>query len=444
MNILRRIAHALLVAVVAVLLAQPAFAQRDKKKENPFPNATRAEPKLQGQISEANSKKINEAYDALDAGELEKVEMLLNDVLAKKPTKYEQGLAYQGLAQVHYERDEIDEALAANQKAIDANGLDNTSHFNLIYQIAQMNLMEERYDAALVAIDQWFKVTGATNKADAWSLKGNALYRIAGEKENPAEAKPLYAAAGEALKKAIAQSEKSSDSLYQLLIASYYDAENFAEAAQAAEAILAKDPNNKAAMQQLSSIYLELDQNDKAIALLEGAYQKGTLTDEKDLKQLYQLYNYVEKPEQAARIISEGMAKGILKPSADTHKGLADAYALQAEPLDDESAQRKALLQKAADAYGEAAKLDPKDAELDMQRGHLLVDLEKWADAKSALTAAIGKGTLKRQGEALILLGTAEYELGNQQAAIAAYEKARAFPNTKSMAETWLKSVRGR
>lgn len=442
MNMLRRIAHALLVVIVAFVLAQgTALAQRDnRKKENPYPNATRSEPKGNA----VSNDKVKKAYDAYDEGDMELFEQLLTEAQQKKLNPYEQALVYQGLAQIAYDKDDIDGMLANNQKAIATNALDNASHFNLIYQNAQVQLMEERYDEALRTIEEWFKITGATDKADAWALKGNALYRIAGEKENPAESKPIYAQAAEALKKAIALSDKPSDTLTQLLIASYYDAENFAEAAKTAEGILAKDPGNKKALQQLSSIYLEMEQNDKAIALLENAYRNGQLTDEKDLKQLYQLYNYTEKPAEAARIISEGLAKGVLKPSVDTHKGLADAYALQAEPLEDGSAERKALLQKAAAAYGEAAKLDPKDGELDMQRGHLLSDLEQWTEAKAALTTALAKGNLKRQGEALILLGTAEYELGNQQAAIAAYEKARAFPNTKSMAETWLKSVRGR
>jgi tetratricopeptide (TPR) repeat protein len=430
MKTFRSVARALLLALVAVALAQPALAQRDKKKPNPYPNATREEP-AQLDLDERTGKKINEAYDALDAGEMEKVEAAMQEVLAKKPSKYEAALAYQGLAQVHYDRDEIDQAIAMNQKAIDTNGLDNTSHFNLIYQIAQMNLMEERYDAALAAVDQWFKLSGATDKADAWALRGNALYRL-----------ERFPEAAEAMRKAIALSPKPSDSYYQILIASYYDAEKYPEAAKAAEEILAKDPTHKSTLQMLSSIYLELEQTDKALALLEGAYQKGILSEEKDLKQLYQLYNFSEKPDQAARVITEGMAKGILKPSADTSKGLGDAYALQAEPLAEESAERKALLQKAADAYGEAAKLSPEDGELDMQRGHLLSDLERWADARAALNTAIAKPNLKRRGEALILLGQAEDALGNEQAAIAAFEKAKAFPSTKSMAESWLKSVR--
>jgi len=423
-----RFLKALLVALALCALAVGgAFAQ--DKKANEYPNATRKEPK-QFRISEKASKQINAAYEHLDAGEMDKAKAILDGIVAGKSSDYEKALAYQGLAQVKYDADDVAGAIALNEQAIAANALDNKSHFNLVFQTAQMNLMDEKYDAALAAVDRWFQLTGSQT-AEAWSLKGNALYRL-----------DRFPEASEALKKAIELSPKPNASYNELLIASYYDAENFAEAARAAEALLAKNPTDKKLVQQLSSIYVELEQEDKALAVLEAANAKGLLTEEKDLRQLYQMYNYAEKPTEAARVITEGIAKGVLKPSAETYKGLGDAYALNAEAAPEDSAQHKELTRKAADAYGEAAKLTTDNGEMDMQRGHLLIEIEAWADAKAALTTAFQKRGLKREGEAYILLGTAEMELGNDAAAIAAYEKAKAFPNTKSMAEAWLKSVR--
>ena len=62
MNMLRRTAHALLVVLVAFVLAQgTALAQRDnKKKENPYPNATRTEPKG----SAVSNEQVRKAYEA--------------------------------------------------------------------------------------------------------------------------------------------------------------------------------------------------------------------------------------------------------------------------------------------------------------------------------------------------------------------------------------------
>lgn len=432
-----RYARVCVTALATLMLAFGAVAAEKKQaKTNDFPNATRKEPaKLE--LSESQHKKINAAYDALDEGDDAKAEQLLTEAKgAKRASKYEQALALQGLSQVAYNKDEVGTAVELNKQAIALDALDNNSQFNLMYQVAQMSIMDERYEEALTAIDDYFKVSGATNKADAWSLKGNALYRL-----------ERFPEAGEAMKKAISLSPKPNDSWNQMLVAIYYESDNFPEAAKAAEEILAKNPNDKGVRQQLSAIYLEMEQNDKAIALLENAYKQGQLSEEKDLKQLYQLYNYVEKPAEAARVINEGLQKGVLKPSAETYKGLGDAYAINAESIEDSgdsiSAARKEALKKATDAYGEAVKLGA-DADVEMTRGHLLVEAEDWGNAKAALSSAIAKGKLKREGSAYILLGTAEYELGNQKAAEAAYTKALAFPDSKSMAESWLKSIRQR
>jgi tetratricopeptide (TPR) repeat protein len=428
MPIAQRLPRLFALLALLVLGSSPALAQ---KKENEFPNATRKEPKLQ--ISESNSKKINKAYEHLDEGEDDKAREILDAILAnERSSKYEQALCLQGVSQVLYNADDIAGAIESNEKAIAIDGLDNKSHFNLVYQVAQMNLMDERYDAALAAIDQWFTLTG-TESADAWALKGNSLYRL-----------ERYPEASVAMKKAISLSPEPSDTWSQILVASYYDAENFPEAAKAAEEVLARDPSKKTVARQLASIYIEMEQGPKAIEVLEAAKSRGLLTDASDLRQLFQLYNYVERPADAARTINEGLAAGILKEDYETLKGLGDAWVLTAQDATDESAAQKEGFDKAIEAYGRASAA-AKDGEIDFVRAQLLIqEKEKFAEGKAAMQQALARGGLKREGEAYILLGNAEAELGNQKAAIAAYEKARSFPNTKSMAESWLKSVRGR
>lgn len=431
MQIAPRLIQALALFLLLAFGAGDALAQRNKKEENEFPNATRSEPRTL-KISESNSKKINEAYAFLDEGEDAKAREILQGILDNaRSSPYEKALCLQGLSQILYNEDDIAGAIEANEKAIALDSLDNKSHFNLVYQVAQMNLMDERYDGALAAIDRWTALTG-NETAEALALKGNALYRL-----------ERYPEASAAMQKAIDMSPDPSDTWQQILVASYYDAENFPEAAKAAEAILAKDPSKKTVARQLASIYIEMEQGDKAIAVLEGAKSRGLLTDAADLRQLFQLYNYVEKPAEAARTINEGLAAGILKEDFDTLKGLGDSWVLTAQLAADESAQQKEAFDKAIEAYGRASPL-AKDGEMDFVRAQLLIqEKERFADGKAAMNQALSRGGLKREGEAYILLGNAEAELGNQKAAIAAYEKARSFPNTKSMAESWLRSTRG-
>jgi len=431
MNTTGRLLQMLALVLLLAVGAGSALAQKTKDKENEFPNATRKEPKLD--LAQSNSKKINQAYAFLEAGEDDKAREILDVILANpKSSKYEQALCLQGLAQVRYNADDIAAAIEANQKALALDALDNKSHFGVALQVAQLNMMDERYDAALAAIDQWFALTG-NETAEGWAVRGNALYRL--------ERMPEAAAA---MSKAISMAPAPSDSWYQILIASYYDAENFAEAAKAAETYLARDPGNKNITRQLASIYIELEQGEKAVAVLEGAKARGLLTEASDLRQLYQLYNFVERPVDAARTINEGIAAGVLKEDFDTLKSLGDSWVISAQNATDESAEQKDAFSKAIEAYGRAAVL-AKDGEVDFMRGQLLVsEKEQFAEGKKALEAALARGNLKREGEAYILLGNAESELGNQKAAIAAYEKARGYPNTKAMAESWLKSMGNR
>jgi len=62
--------------------------------------------------------------------------------------------------------------------------------------------------------------------------------------------------------------------------------------------------------------------------------------------------------------------------------------------------------------------------------------LSRYGERKS-----LTKGT-KHPGEAYVLLGNAEQQLGNDDAAAAAYQKAATYPNTKKMAESWLHNMK--
>lgn len=384
-----------------------------KSAASQYPNATRVEPKVS--LTEAGQKNINRAYELVGEEKYAEAEAILRDVLeGKRSTPYERALALQGLSSAAWEQERVTEALDFGQRALASNALPNDAHFSGQYQLAQMNVSEEKYDAALALVDQWMRET-RVERADAYALRGNALYRL-----------ERFPESATALQKAISLSDKPNDSWTQMLLGTYYEQENYVEAAKVGETLLAKDPDNEKLIAQLAAAYTEGEQNDKAVALLEGAYKRGILKSPEQIKQLYQLYNYVEKPQQAAQVINDGIAKGVLKEDLETTKALAYAHvtAEQFEP--------------AAAAYAKAAQF-AKDGEMDYQRGFLLVqELDKVQEGKAALETAIRKGVAK-PGNAWILVGNAELELGNKAAAVAAYEKARGFPESKSMAETWLK-----
>lgn len=407
-----------LATLFALLLASgDVWAAAAKEQKNEYPNATRKEPKLD--MSSGNQKDLNKALDLVNGNQYDEAMPLLQKVLDDaKASKYARALALEAKAQAESGKQDDASAIKDFREAYDLDALPNSQQFQVLYNIAIMQIQAEQYEPALKTLDEWFKATGA-QKAEAYALQGNAYYRL--EKFQPAV---------DAIKKALASSDKPSDSWYQILMASYAELDQYDEAAKILEQQLQKSPTDAKLTTQLASVYIKGKHEDKAIELLANAKQKGVLTSEADYKLMAQLYDQADKPKDGAAVLAEGFSKGIIKPSFEMYKLLGDSYAL----AEDDS--------HAIEAYGKASGM-AKDGNVDYVRGSLLLNNDRSKEAAEALRQAIAKGGLKQPGEAYILLGDAENNSDNTAAATAAWEKAKAYPSTKQMAESRLKNIKG-
>ena len=138
----------------------------------------------------------------------------------------------------------------------------------------------------------------------------------------------------------------------------------------------------------------------------------------------------VRKAKEGAAVLNEGFTKNIIKPSYEMYKLLGDSYALANDDV------------HAIEAYGKASPL-AHDGNVDYLRGSLLMNNDRAKEAVAALRQAVSKGSLKQPGEAYILLGDAENNADNTQAAIEAWQKARGYPSTRQMADQRLKNQKG-
>jgi len=409
--------RSILVATFGLLLvAANVWAAAAKEEKNDYPNATRKDPKLE--MSSGNQKDLNKALELVNDNKIDEAMPMLQKVLDDpKASKYARALALEAEAQGASGKQDDVTAIAKFKEAYALDALPNSQQFQVLYNIAIMQIQSEKYDDSLNTINEWFKVTGA-QKADAYALQGNAYYRM--EKYQPAV---------EAMKKALSLSDKPSDSWNQILMASYAELDQFDEAAKVVEQQLAKNPNDAKLTTQLATIYVKGKQDQKAVDLLAAAKQKGLLTSENDYKLMAQLYDQLDKPKEGAAVLSEGFSKGIIKPSYEMYKLLGDSYALGNDDT------------HALDAYGKASPLS-KDGNIDYVRGSLLMNNDRGKEAVDALRQAVAKGNLKQPGEAYILLGDAENNNNNSAGASAAWEKARAYPSTKQMADSRLKNMK--
>jgi hypothetical protein len=392
-------------------------SSKGKKGENKYPNATRKEPKLD--MSSGDQKDLNKAADLINENKNDEAEPLVQKVIANDhASKYAQAFAHQLQAQMNWEKDKNAEAIAEYRKAVELDALPNDAHFQVIYQIAQLQIQDEKYADALVTLDQWEKLTGATT-ADELALRANAYYRT-----------DKFQEAIDTMKKALSMTDKPNDSWTQILMASYFELNKFDEAAQVVQQQMAKNPNDKKLLNQLATIYIQADKPQQALDLMAKAKSQGLITTSEDYMQLAKLQAAADKYKDASATLKEGVDKGILKPSYDVYKLQGDVCT---------QAEEDAC---AIDAYTKASP-QAKDGNVDYQLGYLLFYSDKSKDAAEALSRAISKGGLRQEGEAYLLRGDAENDLNQTAAATADWQKASGYPSTKTMAEQRLKAAKG-
>jgi predicted Zn-dependent protease len=408
--------RAVFAVAITLLLAMGSALAAKKEEVNEYPNATRKDPKVE--MSAGTQKDLNKALDLVNENKYDEAMPLLEKIASdSKASKYAHAMALYGEAQVANGKNDDATAIAKFKEAYALDALPNNQQFQVLYNVAVMQIQTEKYQDALGTLNDWFKVTGS-QKADAYALQANAYYRL-----------DQFQPAVDSMKKALSLSDKPSDSWYQILMASYAELEQYDEAAKVLQAQLAKDPNNAKLTTQLATVYVKGKQDQKAVDLLASAKQKGLLTSESDYKLMAQLYDQLDKPKEGAAVLAEGFSKGIIKPSYEMYKLLGDSYELAGDDA------------HAIDAYGKASPLS-KDGNVDYVRGSLLMNNDRGKEAADALRQAIAKGGLKQTGEAYILLGDAENNNDNAAAATAAWEKAKAYPSTKQMAEQRLKNMK--
>ncbi len=413
----------LLVPTLLMLGTDPAEAQRREKQEATepapalFPQASREEPKQQA--SQRLQRDLQRMYDAAQKEDFETVLELAEKVTGNaRANPYERSLAHQNAAYALLDLERDAEAQEQLRLAIEAGGLSNDIHFQVMAQLSQMHAQSEEYEPALQWIDRLIAET-RTDRADYHMLKANALYQL-----------ERFEEAARVARAVVERSEEPKALWVQLVMAAYADIEQPLKAAEFAETQLQRFPNDKAMLMNLASLYIDADRYDEAARTLDLARARGLLTEERDYRQLYRLYLNIEgKENSAVEVINEGMQKGVLQPGLEVYNILGQAYYFSDRT------------EQAISAWTEADKF-AEDGEVALNLARVLYNEERYPASIEAARRALEKG-VKRPGEAWIVIGNAEYFGNNSRSAgVAAYREAAKYPETKEQAETWLRQSR--
>ena len=368
----------------AVLDANAARRGEQKKEEVLYPDATRQEPEAKGspkvqtklnKLIEAYNKALDQEDEAKATAGYTTARTLADEIIANgSANAYDKALAAQIASQAALNTDDEAAAEGYLKQAIDANALGNNQHFQLMLQLAQLQLQKDDYTNGFATLDKYLAESKSKRPAD-FAFKGQYLYQA----DRFAECIPP-------LKQAIETStnpEDKVDNWTQILMVCYQEAGQLAEAVKVAEQLAAKSPNDKRAQMNLASIYLNSEQEAKAAAVLEKLRAAGLMTEEKDYRQLYLTYANMEgKEKDVIAVVNEGLQKGIVKPDYQTYLALAQAHYYSEQ------------IPQAIEAWQKAAPLS-KDGETYLNLARVLWQEGRIPEAKVAARAALDKGLKK-------------------------------------------------
>lgn len=340
--------------------------QAPQKAEALYPNSTREEPGVAA--SQRLLKQLNTLSEASNESDAAKGLPVADEILANSAANtYDKSMAALLAGQLLLNEDN-ERAVTYLNQAVETGGLDNNNHFQAMLIVAQLQAQENQYDQALASLDRYITESGSTDPKDQ-ALKGNLLYRLERYPDAIATLKPLVDAGGEV-----------DPQWQQILMASYAESGNNAEATRLAEQVAQATPDDKRSQVNLAVSYLQTDQNDKAIEVFERLRASGQLTEESEYRNLYALYlNSENKEREAIAVINEGLQKNILKEDYRTMAALGQAnyFSEQIEPAI--AAWRKAApLAENGDTYLNLARVLHQEGRAD--------------EAKEAARQAIAKG----------------------------------------------------
>jgi tetratricopeptide (TPR) repeat protein len=387
------------LGLLALLLAPPAGAKKEKKKAS-F---------TVGQIA---YKKLTEVQELMGADNFVEAKQVLDELAEKKLNDHERALVFQTRAYILSNQERYDGAIDNFEKCLALEALPPGAQLGTRYNLAQLYMMEERYEDGARELERWFE--------EAENPGASAYYTLA----TAYALDDRYDKALRPAETAVSKSDQPKEAWLQLLLTLYFEKKSYKKLASVLEQLVWRFPKRSYWL-QLAAIYGELGRDQKSLAVLELAYQQEMLTTDSELRRLAQMYLYHELPYRAARVMEEALDEGLVKSDARGWELLANSWVQARE------------YEKSIPALQRAAEL-ADTGELYMRLGQIHLERQNWAQAEKALTQALGQGKLEKRGKTWVLLGVTRYSAGKPGPALEAFGKARDYESTRRSATQWI------
>jgi hypothetical protein len=404
-------------AQVSVVNAQDVEVERKTKRV----------PTLRSKVYD----QLSRAQGLADAGNQAAAFDVLDNVKSKASSmnSYEQAMMYNFYAFIHYEAENHDQAIEAFENVVLQQPIPETFEQATLFSLAQLHMMRGNYDQTITKIEQWEAIQknlypSKDIPAKNLVLKAQAMYQ-----------KQDYVAASKYINAAVLQIETNDlgfqvdEQWYVLQRAVYFELKQ-PENVKNVLLKLVKQFEAPKYWLQLAGMYGELEQEQKQLAVMEIAEQKSFVATGSDMFNLAQLYYYHQMPYKAAAIMQKAIDVGKLPENERNLTFLAQSWNLAKET------------EKAIPVMLAAAKLS-ETGELYAQLGQMYLNMDQWTQAITTSQQAIEKGGLRNEGMSHLVIGLAQFNVGEYNEALNQLAKAQEYDSSRGMAQQWSKFVEG-
>ncbi len=367
-------------------------------------------------VSKWTYKRLTEAHELIGKGKYQQALKVMNPMKSRaRLNQHEQALMWQTFGYIYANMEKASLAIESFEKCLKIGALPEQTKLDLQFSLGQLYMASNRFKQAVKTLNDWM------GRVRNPSPESKYLLAMAYTQTKIWE-KALYWA-----QQAIAGVRRPKETWLQLVLSIHYELKQYRDMARILEQLVARFPK-KAYWMQLSAIYTELKQEGRALAVLELAYMQNLLQSHSELMNLVSLYLHRGIPEKAARVLKQGLKRGLIKKNEQTLTLLGDSW-MQAREFE-----------QAVGPLGQAARITDK-GDLWMRVAQIHMEREQWAQAISAVDNALKKGNLTNPGNANLFLGICQFNSGKYPKAQKAFQNALKHKSSRRSAEQWLKTL---
>lgn len=391
-----------------------AVAQEGSKQK------TRRTPAIRAKVFE----KLNEAQMAAEEKKYDEALRSLNELRDTEGrgalNSYELANLYNLYAFIYFTKEDYENALRSYEQVIKQEDIPYAMEVNTKYTIAQLYFVKEDWRKGVNTLLEWFRLKEELQEpvgANAHALLSQGYYQLKDMRKSL-----------EHIEIAI-NDYKSKDKIpkeqwWGLQRYLYYEKNDIRKVVQILEETL-KYYQKKAYWQQLAAMYGELKRDSDMVATMETAYVQDLLDKERELVNMAYLFLSVEVPYKAAKVLDKGIKQKQIEATSKNLELLGNSWRQAQE------------IKRAIPEMAEAARKSDK-GELWARLGNIYLDNDEFEKAAEAIRNGLKKGGIKRPDTAQLVLGMAEFNLKNYDAARKAFREAKKSERSERYAEQWM------